>query len=31
MVKTNKNLYRLKVIAKNNVGTHTSLGLAFLG
>jgi hypothetical protein len=31
MVSTNKNLCKSKVVVKNNLGTHTSLGLTFLG
>jgi hypothetical protein len=30
MVKTNKDLCKSKAIAKNNLGTHTSLGPTFL-
>jgi hypothetical protein len=31
MVNTNKNHCKSKVVVKNNLGTHTSLGLTFLG
>jgi hypothetical protein len=31
MVSTNKNLCKSKAMVKNNLGTHTSLGLTFLG
>jgi hypothetical protein len=30
MVKTNKDVCKSKALAKNSLGTHTSLGLTFL-